>query len=95
MSDEGLVVIASRSHLNDETKDYINKLKNPEIITKGSSLKFLAIAEGKAHLYPRLGPTMEWDTAAAQAVLEGAGGKVLRADDHQPLNYNKEKIKWK
>ncbi len=56
----------------------------------GSSLKFCLVATGEADLYPRLGRTMEWDTAAGHAVLNGAGGRVVRFDDHQPLTYGKE-----
>lgn len=90
MEDEGLGVVCSRSHLNEETSAFLEKMNKPETVSKGSSLKFLIIAESNADVYPRLAPTMEWDTAAAQIVLEEAGGKVVRADDHTPLRYNKE-----
>ena len=85
-------IIMSKSHINKDTLDYINKL-NSEYTTvqAGSSLKFLKIAEGKADLYPRLGLTSEWDTAAAHAILEGAGGSVLQLNGEQ-LVYNKENI---
>lgn len=74
-------VFASKSHLNQETKIFINALAGDvELIQAGSSLKFLRIAEGEADIYPRLAPTCEWDTAAAHAVLEGAGGTVTKAD---------------
>jgi 3'(2'), 5'-bisphosphate nucleotidase len=74
-------VFASKSHLNSETKSFIENLSgNVELIKAGSSLKFLRIAEGLADLYPRLAPTCEWDTAAAHAVLEGAGGSVKQTD---------------
>ena len=65
-------------------------MNKPETVSKGSSLKFLIIAESNADVYPRLAPTMEWDTASAQIVLEEAGGRVVRADDQTPLRYNKE-----
>ncbi len=85
-------IIMSKSHINKETLNYIKKL-NSEYTTvqAGSSLKFLKIAEGKADLYPRLGLTSEWDTAAAHAILEGAGGSVLQLNGEQ-LVYNKENI---
>lgn len=90
MEDENLSVVCSRSHLNQETSAFLAKMNKPETVSKGSSLKFLIIAEGNADVYPRLAPTMEWDTAAAQIILEEAGGKVVRADDQSPLRYNKE-----
>lgn len=90
MTDEGLAVVCSRSHLNEETSTFLANMNKPETVSKGSSLKFLIIAEGNADVYPRLAPTMEWDTAAAQIILEEAGGKVVRADDKTPLRYNKE-----
>ncbi len=88
----GLYFVASRSHLNEETVNYISQFKEPNKVSKGSSLKFLMIASGEAHIYPRMAPTMEWDTGAAQAVLEAAGGKVVQADTLQPLAYNKENL---
>jgi len=85
-------VVASKSHLNPETEAFIEAIKTPvELIQAGSSLKFLRIAEGAADLYPRLAPTCEWDTAAAQAVLEGAGGSVTQVDG-SPLVYGKREI---
>jgi 3'(2'), 5'-bisphosphate nucleotidase len=71
-----LRAVVSRSHLNAETSAFITKLGSVALIRAGSSLKFCRIAEGKADVYPRLAPTSEWDTAAAQAVIEGAGGHV-------------------
>ena len=71
-----LKIVSSRSHHNNETKTYLSQFNNFDILQAGSSLKFCMIAEGLADLYPRLGPTSEWDTAAAQAVVEGAGGTV-------------------
>jgi len=90
--DPGIKVVASRSHRDESTEKIIGSLNQPEIVSSGSSLKFLLIAEGSAHFYPRLGPTMEWDTAAAQCILEEAGGSVIRADNFQPLVYNKEDL---
>lgn len=84
-------VIASKSHMNEETRCFIARLGPHQTLQAGSSLKFCRIAEGAADVYPRLGPTCEWDTAAAQAVLEGAGGQVLTLDA-RPLRYGKENI---
>jgi len=81
-------VLASKSHLNEETRAYLQQLGPHELVQAGSSLKFCRMAEGSADLYPRLGPTCEWDTAAGQAVLEAAGGAVQ--DRHgAPLCYGK------
>lgn len=84
-------VVASKSHLNDATRDFIANLGDTELVQAGSSLKLLRIAEGKADIYPRMAPTCEWDTAAAQAVLEGAGGSVKQANG-DPMRYGKEDI---
>ncbi|RYD75122.1 MAG: 3'(2'),5'-bisphosphate nucleotidase [Sphingobacteriales bacterium] len=92
-SDEGLKMVCSRSHLNPETEAFISKFKNPEITNAGSSLKFMLIASGKADIYPRLAPTMEWDTAAAQIVLEEAGGTIFDDITKQPMRYNKEVLR--
>ena len=91
-SDEGLKVVASRSHLNEDTQAFLDDLNKPEIVSKGSSLKLLMVAEGVADLYPRYAPTMEWDTAAAQIVVEEAGGRVLIKDTEEPVKYNKEDL---
>lgn len=91
-SDKGLKVVASRSHLNEDTQAFLDELNKPEIVSKGSSLKLLMVAEGVADLYPRYAPTMEWDTAAAQIVVEEAGGKVLIKDTDDPVKYNKEDL---
>jgi 3'(2'), 5'-bisphosphate nucleotidase len=88
----GLRVVASRSHMNDETSAFINKLKAPVLVSKGSSLKFLLLAEGKADLYPRYAPTMEWDTAAAHAILRELGAKVVQWGRDEELRYNKEDL---
>jgi 3'(2'), 5'-bisphosphate nucleotidase len=74
--DGPLRIVASRSHMNDATRRYIDQLGAHELVQAGSSLKFCRVAEGAADCYPRVGPTAEWDTAAAQAVLEAAGGVV-------------------
>lgn len=93
-------VVVSRSHLNEATEAYVAKIEDAgyevELVRAGSALKFTRIAEGEAHLYPRLAPTMEWDTAAPQAVLEAAGGLVVEAEEGEattePLVYNKEEL---
>jgi len=86
-------VVASRSHLNKETEAFINNLKkahkNLSYKTIGSSLKLCIIAEGNAHIYPRMAPTMEWDTAAAHAVLKYAGGNVWQFESGIEMTYNK------
>ena len=84
-------VVGSRNHLSQATLDYLAPLGEVELVSMGSSLKFCIIAEGGAELYPRLAPTCEWDTAAAQAVLEGAGGSVTQLDG-TALAYNKPDI---
>ncbi len=84
-----LKVVASKSHRDEKTDEYISKYSCKELISAGSSLKFCLIASGEADLYPRFGPTMEWDTAAGHAILSAAGGTVLQAEDKQPLRYGK------
>jgi len=84
-----LMVVASKSHRDQATDDYISRYNVRDMTSAGSSLKFCLVATGEADLYPRLGRTMEWDTAAGQAVLTGAGGRVVRFDDHSPLIYGK------
>ncbi len=86
--DEGLTAIASKSHRSPETDAFLKKFKVAEIISAGSSLKFCLLAAGEADLYPRMGRTMEWDTAAGQAVAEAAGARVL-TEDGEPLRYGK------
>lgn len=85
-----LMVVASKSHRDQATDDYIGKYGVRDMTSAGSSLKFCLVATGEADLYPRLGRTMEWDTAAGHAVLNGAGGTVVRFDDLMPLTYGKE-----
>ena len=84
-----LMVVASKSHRDAATDDYIARYGVRDLTSAGSSLKFCLVATGEADLYPRLGRTMEWDTAAGDAVLRGAGGKVVRFDDHTDLTYGK------
>lgn len=88
-------IVGSRSHLNDETREYIDglsTLKEKEIVSKGSSLKFCLVAEGKADVYPRFAPTMEWDTAAGQAICEAVGVHVVALPANSPLRYNREDL---
>ena len=89
------VVVASKSHLNDETKAYIESLQSDrpkKFLSRGSSLKLCMVAEGAADVYPRLAPTMEWDTAAADAVVRKSGGECLVFEALEPLRYNKENL---
>jgi 3''-Phosphoadenosine 5''-phosphosulfate (PAPS) 3''-phosphatase len=86
---QGLLVVASKSHRDATTDAYIARYPVSGFKSAGSSLKFCLVAAGEAHLYPRLGRTMEWDTAAGHAVLSAAGGSVIRHDDHSPLLYGK------
>ena len=81
------IVVGSRSHMSDDVKNYLQDLGTHELTSMGSSLKFCLVAEGKADLYPRLGLTSEWDTAAAQCIVEQAGGHVVTLDN-QALRYN-------
>lgn len=100
-SDDKLVVVASKSHLSKETQLFIDDLQNSslmthrsslECISKGSSLKLCMVAEGSADIYPRLAPTMEWDTAAASAIVLEAGKMTYQTDEKTPLLYNKEDL---
>ncbi len=86
---DALMVVASKSHRDAATDDYISRYAVRDMTSAGSSLKFCLVAAGEADLYPRLGRTMEWDTAAGDAVLRGAGGHVVRFDGHAPLTYGK------
>jgi 3'(2'), 5'-bisphosphate nucleotidase len=89
---KGLRVVASRSHMNEETQDFIDSLTDAELVTAGSSLKFMLLAEGKADVYPRYAPTMEWDTAAAHAIVEAVGLHVTEYGTGKELVYNKENL---
>ncbi len=89
-------VVGSRSHMNQETLDYVEELKKTgkevEIVSKGSSLKFCLVAEGNADVYPRFAPTMEWDTAAGQAICNAVGINVISDETKQSLLYNKQNL---
>lgn len=89
LSKKGLRIVASRSHMNEETEAFIQKLDSPELISAGSSLKFMLLASGAADVYPRFAPTMEWDTAAPHAILNELGLKVFKQHGDQELQYNK------
>ena len=95
-SHDGFIIVASRSHLNAETEEYIDRMKKEhthvETVSRGSSLKLCLIAEGKADVYPRFAPTMEWDTAAGHAIIRAAGKEVYQANTDKPLEYNKENL---
>jgi 3'(2'), 5'-bisphosphate nucleotidase len=85
---EGWRVVGSRSHQSEEFVDFMKALPNADIVAMGSSLKLCLVAEGMADLYPRLGPTSEWDTAAGHGVVLAAGGQVLELETLTPLTYN-------
>ncbi|MFK7868142.1 MAG: 3'(2'),5'-bisphosphate nucleotidase CysQ [Roseobacter sp.] len=87
---DALMVVASKSHRDAATDAYIDRYNVRDMTSAGSSLKFCLVAAGEADIYPRLGRTMEWDTAAGHAVLAGAGGHVVRFDSHAPLTYGKD-----
>ncbi len=89
LSKKGLRIVASRSHMNEETENFIQKLDSPELISAGSSLKFMLLASGAADVYPRFAPTMEWDTAAPHAILNETGLTVLKQNSDEELQYNK------
>lgn len=88
-----LKLVVSVSHPSKETEAFVSKYTSPGLIAAGSSLKLLKVAEGSADIYPRLGPTSEWDTGAAHAILKEAGGICITADTLEPLHYNKENLK--
>lgn len=89
-------IAGSRSHATPELEAFVEKKRREhgkvEFISAGSSLKLCLVAEGRADIYPRTGPTMEWDTAAGQAVVECSGGQVFKYDTEEPLDYNKENL---
>jgi 3'(2'), 5'-bisphosphate nucleotidase len=90
LKDAGLRIPVSRSYFNDATKKLIaENYKEPVLLPRGSALKFMNIAEGSADIYPRIGTTMEWDTAACQIIIEEAGGQILEMASRKPLKYNK------
>jgi 3'(2'), 5'-bisphosphate nucleotidase len=88
---QAIRAVASKNHMNEDTRHFIEQLGEHQLVQAGSSLKFCRIAEGQADIYPRLGPTCEWDTGAAHAVLVAAGGKVTQLDG-TPLAYGKEEV---
>ena len=96
VSNQLVRVVGSRSHMSEETLDFTETLKKEgkevEIVSKGSSLKFCLIAEGNADVYPRFAPTMEWDTAAGQAICNAVGVEVISKETDKPLLYNKENL---
>ena len=91
-----LVIVGSRSHPSKEFEAFVKTMRKKhakvEVISSGSSLKLCLVAEGRADIYPRLGPTMEWDTAAGQAIVEQANGSVLNYETGEPLQYNKKNL---
>ena len=89
---DNLTALASKSHLDDETKNYLDEMNITNKTSAGSSLKFCVVAEGAADIYPRFGPTMEWDIAAGHAILNAAGGSVTNPDN-TPFEYNKPGFK--
>lgn len=94
--ERAFTVVASRSHLSAETADFIDNLRREhpdlELVSSGSSLKICLVAEGRADIYPRHAPTMEWDTAAGDAIARAAGREVVDATTDEPLRYNKEDL---
>lgn len=91
--DEIIKIVSSRSHANDKKlKKYLKKFKKHEIVSMGSSIKMCLVADGTAHYYPRFGPTMEWDTGAAHAVVKYANGNIYNIDTKEELIYNKENL---
>ena len=95
-TDRPFAIAGSRSHSTPELETFVEEKRREygevEFISAGSSLKLCLVAEGRADIYPRTGPTMEWDTAAGQAIVENAGGKVFQYDTEQQLEYNKENL---
>tara|TARA_B100001175_G_scaffold173947_1_gene147658 strand:- start:30013 stop:30807 length:795 start_codon:yes stop_codon:yes gene_type:complete len=94
--DNTFTIVASRSHMSTETEDYVQQMKDKHgavnLISKGSSLKLCMVAEGRADCYPRFAPTMEWDTAAGQAICEHAGFKVIDWDTKKNMLYNRKHL---
>jgi len=94
--DSPFVIVGSRSHPSKEFEAFVKTMRKQhakvEVVSSGSSLKLCLVAEGRANIYPRLGPTMEWDTAAGQAIVEQANGSVLNYETGEPLQYNKKNL---
>ncbi len=95
-ANHSFTIVGSRSHATSELKAFVDEKRRDygevEFISAGSSLKLCLVAEGRADIYPRTGPTMEWDTAAGQAIVEFSGAKVFKYDTNEPLSYNKENL---
>lgn len=95
-NDKLFTIVASRSHMSNETEEFTKKMHNKhkqiKLISKGSSLKFCMVAEGKADCYPRFAPTMEWDTAAGQSICENAGYQVIDLKNNKKMLYNRENL---
>jgi len=85
-------VVVSRSHLNDKVTDFISQFNDYKLLRVGSSIKMCLVADGSADIYPRLGPTMEWDSAASHAIINNAGGSMINIDNRQDLIYNKRDL---
>jgi len=89
---KGIKIAGSRSHPSGKMKNFLSQFEEYELQPMGSSLKICLVADGTVHFYPRLGPTMEWDTAAAHAILKSAGGEMVDIKNDSPLKYNKEEL---
>jgi 3'(2'), 5'-bisphosphate nucleotidase len=92
LNSPSLRIAVSRSHLDDQTRLFVNSIPDSKLIQIGSSLKFLLVVENKADVYPRFGPTMEWDTAAPHAIINAIGLKVLEHNTDRELTYNKPNL---
>jgi len=86
-------IATSRSHINEETRAYIQQFDDAKVVPMGSSLKFMLIADNEVDIYPRFGPTMEWDTGAAHAILKALDLEVINVETNKPLTYNKENLR--
>ena len=89
---DNIKIVASKSHYNKETDEFVKQHKNAQLLNFGSSIKFLMIAEGIADYYPRVAPTYEWDTCASHAIVNYAGGRIYNLNDGKDLVYNKENL---
>jgi len=86
-------IAVSRSHQSDKINKFISQFDEYNLIHMGSSLKICYVSDGSVHFYPRLGPTMEWDTAASHAIIKGAGGELIKHGTNKPICYNKENLR--
>ncbi len=93
LSQSGLGIAVSRSHFNQATSDFVGGFVYPRLMARGSALKMLLVASGEAHIHPRFGTTMEWDTAAAQVIVQEAGGRIERSENQGKLLYNKRDLR--